>query len=62
MPISSPKYGYIKPQMEDEIKKAFSRISPIMNDEAAGVQAEKDYKHIETETDFETYKEQIDSS
>ena len=59
MPIVHPNMAIVKPQMEDEIKKAFSRISPIMNDEAAGVQVEKDYKHIESETDFESYKEQI---
>ena len=34
-------------------------ISPIMNDEAAGVQVEKDYMHIETEEQLETYKESL---
>ena len=59
MPIVHPNMAIVKPQMEDEIKKAFSRISPIMNDEAAGVQVEKDYMHIETEAQLEPYKESL---
>ena len=59
MPIVHPNMAIVKPQMEDEIKKAFSKITPIMNDESTGLQAEKDYKHIESEAEFEPYKEQI---
>ena len=39
-----------------KLKKHFSRISPIMNDEDAGVQVKKDYMHIETEAQLESYK------
>ncbi len=62
MPIVHPNMAIVKPQMEDEIKKAFSKITPILNDESMGKQEEKDYMHIETEAQLDPYKECLKSA
>ena len=59
MPIVHPNMAIVKPQMEDEIKKAFSRIAPIMNDEDVGKQAEKDYADA-PEPDYDWHVEMND--
>ena len=62
MPIVHPNMAIVKPQMEDEIKKAFSRILPILNDEDSGKQIEKDYKHIETVAELDEYRDQLEAA
>src|SRR5210317_759101 len=62
MPIVHPNMAIVKPQMEDEIKKAFSRILPILNNEDSGKQIDKDYKHIETVAELDEYKDQLEAA
>src|SRR6056300_291482 len=62
MPIVHPNMAIVKPQMEDEIKKAFSRILPILNNEDSGKQIDKDYKHIETVAELDEYRDQLEAA
>ncbi len=59
LPIMNPNMVVFKPQLEDEIVKAFNQIPKLLSGEGIGEQAEKDYCFIETEEQFSQYKEQL---
>jgi DNA polymerase I-like protein with 3'-5' exonuclease and polymerase domains len=59
LPIMNPNMVIFKPQLEDEIVKAFNQIPKLLSGEGVGEQAEKDYCFIETEEQFSQYKEQL---
>jgi len=59
LPIMNPNMVIFKPQLEDEIVKAFNQIPKLLSGEGIGEQAEKDYCFIETEEQFSQYKEQL---
>ena len=48
----APKICIIKPQMEEDIQRAFSQIPKLLSGEDVGKQADKDYCFIETEEQF----------
>ena len=62
LPIMHPNICIIKPQLEDDIKRAFSQIPKILADEDFGKTAEKDYCFIETQIQFDKYKQQIEDA
>lgn len=62
LPIMHPNIILIKPQLEDDIKKAFAQIPKILGGNEAGVQVEKDYCFVETEEQFQQYKQQIEDA
>ena len=62
LPIMNPNMVIFKPQLEDEIVKAFNQIPKLLNGEGIGEQAEKDYCFIETEEQFSQYKEQLEDA
>ena len=62
LPIMNPNMVIFKPQLEDEIVKAFNQIPTLLNGEGIGEQAEKDYCFIETEEQFSQYKEQLEDA
>ena len=41
-----------KPQLNDDIVAAFSKIKPILEDENVGQEIQKDYQFIETQDQF----------
>ena len=43
LPIMHPKICIIKPQLEEDIQRAFSQIPKLLSGEDVGKQAEKDY-------------------
>jgi DNA polymerase I-like protein with 3'-5' exonuclease and polymerase domains len=59
LPIMHPNIILIKPQIEEEIQKAFNQIPKLLSGAGIGVIAEKDYCFIETEEQFYKYKQQI---
>lgn len=59
LPIMNPNMVIFKPQLEDEIVKAFNQIPKLLSGEGIGEQAEKDYCFIETEEQFSQYKDQL---
>ena len=62
LPIMHPNITIIKPQLEDEIKKAFNQIPKLLSGEGLGEEIEKDYCFVETEEQFEQYKDQLDDA
>jgi len=62
LPIMHPNICIIKPQLEDDIKRAFAQIPKILSGEDFGKIAEKDYCFIETEDQFNKYKAQIEAA
>lgn len=62
LPIMHPNITIIKPQLDDDIKRAFSQIPKILSGDNAGVQNEKDYCFVETEVQFQKYKQQIEDA
>lgn len=62
MPIMHPNITIIKPQLEDEIVSAFSKLVKVLKGEDVGKQAEKDYCFIETEEQFQKYKQQVEDA
>ena len=62
IPIMHPNITAIKPQLEDDIKKAFSQLQKALSGENLGVTNAKDYCFIETQEAFDTYKSQIESA
>ncbi len=59
LPIMNPNMVIFKPQLEDDIVRAFNQIPKLLSGEGIGEQAEKDYCFIETEEQFLQYKEQL---
>lgn len=62
LPIMHPNIILIKPQIEDDIKKAFSQIPKLLSGENLGVEIEKDYCFVETEQQFQNYKHQFEEA
>lgn len=62
LPIIHPSIILFKPQIEDDIKKAFSQIPKLLTGENLGVEIEKDYCFVETEQQFQSYKQQLDDA
>jgi len=62
LPIMHPNIVIIKPQLDDDIKKAFGQIPKLLSGVATGVANEKDYCFIETEEQFQKYKQQIEDA
>jgi DNA polymerase I-like protein with 3'-5' exonuclease and polymerase domains len=62
LPIMHPNIILIKPQIEEEIQKAFNQIPKLLSGAGIGVIAEKDYCFIETEEQFYKYKQQIEEA
>jgi DNA polymerase I-like protein with 3'-5' exonuclease and polymerase domains len=63
LPIMHPNIVLMKPQLEDDIVKAFNQIPKILSGgESALPASEKDYCFIETEEQFLQYKEQIEQA
>ena len=59
LPIMNPNMVIFKPQLEDDIVRAFNQIPKLLSGEGVGEQAEKDYCFIETEEQFAQYKDQL---
>lgn len=62
LPIMHPNIILIKPQLEEDIKRAFAQIPKLLSGEDIGVQAEKDYCFVETEDQFQKYKQQLEDA
>ena len=62
LPIMHPNITIIKPQLDDDIKRAFSQIPKILMGDSAGVQNEKDYCFVETEEQFQRYRQQLEDA
>jgi len=62
LPIMHPNITIIKPQLEDEIVKAFNQIPKILAGGEETKPHDKDYCFIETEQQFQKYKQQIEDS
>lgn len=60
LPIMHPNIAIIKPQLEDDIIKAFNKIPSILEGKEENKAHEKDYCFIETEKQFSTYKNQLE--
>ena len=61
LPIMHPNITVIKPQMEDEIQRAFSQIPKLLSGEDLQ-QHEKDYCFIETAVQFAKYKQELEDA
>ena len=62
LPIMHPNIVIIKPQLDDDIKKAFNYLAKVLKGENIGVVHEKDYCFIETEEQFLKYKSAIEAA
>lgn len=62
LPIMHPNISIIKPQLEDDIIKAFKQIPKILAGEEENKAHDKDYCFIETEEQFFKYKEQLEKA
>ena len=62
LPIMNPNIAVFKPQLEDDIIRAFNQIPKLLSGEDIGKQAEKDYCFVETETQFQLYKGQFEDA
>lgn len=62
IPIMHPNITAIKPQLEDDIVKAFNAVKKALSGEDVGVSNTKDYCFIETEEQFNIYKQQIETA
>ena len=58
----NPNIAVFKPQLEDDIVRAFNQIPKLLSGEDIGKQAEKDYCFVETETQFQLYKNQFEDA
>jgi len=59
LPIMHPNMCIFKPQLEDDIRKAFKMIPDILSDKNVGKEVEKDYCFVNTEELFEKYKNEM---
>ena len=53
LPIMHPNMTIFKPQLNDDIVAAFSKIKPILEDTNVGKEVQKDYQFIETQDQLE---------
>jgi len=61
LPIMHPNITIIKPQMEDEIQRAFSQIPKLLDGEDLQSH-EKDYCFIETQSQLDKYTQELDDA
>ena len=62
LPIMNPNIAVFKPQLEDDIIRAFNQVPKLLSGEDLGKQAEKDYCFVETEDQFQNYREQFENA
>jgi DNA polymerase I-like protein with 3'-5' exonuclease and polymerase domains len=62
LPIMHPNIITVRPQLEDDIIKAFNNIPKLLSGEELTKKHEKDYCFIETEEQFNKYKQQIEEA
>ena len=62
LPIMNPNIAVFKPQLEDDIVRAFNQVPKLLSGEDLGKQAEKDYCFVETEDQFQNYREQFEDA
>ena len=62
LPIMNPNIAVFKPQLEDDIVRAFNQVPKLLSGEDLGKQAEKDYCFVETEDQFQNYREQFENA
>ncbi len=62
LPIMHPNIILVKPQTEDDIKKAFNQIPKILKDEVLQSVNTKDYCFVETQEQLDAYKLQLESA
>lgn len=62
MPIMHPNITIIKPQLEEDIVKAFSNLDKVFNNESLHTTVEKDYCFIQTDEQFFQYNEEIEKA
>ena len=62
LPIMHPNITIIKPQLEDDIQRAFNQIPKLLSGEGLGEKVDKDYCFVETEDQFQDYKDQFDDA
>ena len=55
LPIMHPNITIIKPQLEDDIQRAFNQIPKLLSGEGLGEKVDKDYCFVETEDQFQLY-------
>ena len=53
LPIMHPNMTIFKPQLNDDIVSAFSKIKPILQDDNIGKEIQKDYQFIETQAQLD---------
>ena len=53
LPIIHPNMTIFKPQLNDDIVSAFSKIKPILQDDNIGKEIQKDYQFIETQAQLD---------
>ena len=53
LPIMHPNMTIFKPQLNDDIVSAFSKIKPILQDDNIGKEIQKDYEFIETQAQLD---------
>jgi DNA polymerase I-like protein with 3'-5' exonuclease and polymerase domains len=61
LPIMHPNICIIKPQMEDEIQRAFAQIPKLLSGEDLQTH-EKDYCFIETQSQLDTYIKELEDA
>lgn len=59
LPIINPGLTVFKPQYKEDIKKAIEKINNFDMGKLTIEKADKDYRHITTEVDFEAYLEEV---
>ena len=62
LPIMNPNIAVFKPQLEDDIIRSFNQVPKLLSGEDLGKQAEKDYCFVETEDQFQNYREQFEDA
>ena len=62
LPIMNPNIAVFKPQLEDDIVRAFNQVPKLLSGEDLGKQAEKDYCFVETEDEFQNYRQQFEDA
>ncbi len=62
LPIMNPNMAIFKPQLEDDIARAFNQIPKLLAGEDVGKQAEKDYCFVETEEQFQIYRQRFEDA
>jgi len=62
IPIMHPNIIIMKPQLEEDIKKAFANVVKAVNGQDFNKVADKDYCFVETDKDFQRYKAELEAA